>query len=269
MSTALVPLEGEIIDTPRAAEMEVARLRAVSPGQQAGAVTAMLRDAHNRLVACQTHDFTRLQEVKAYGHTLQEIAQQLRLGKELQLDADEFVRRAERGLGMAARKAQERGDILPTNVRRDRPGKHSAISTTLTDVIGHSEWAGNGTGIKYLVDDVSEEAFEAAIAQAREERHLSRANVTRKTRRKTPGQPEEPHGDDPPSPPQPEKRPIRKTARARKLIQQMSIDFHNYALAVDELDPEEIDREAMHDDIEHIVNSWGHIKQFLRKVRTP
>jgi hypothetical protein len=51
-------------------------------------------------------------EWKAKGAAIQELTKQLQLGKDMQLDAAEFVRRAERGLGVAIREGQLDGSIL-------------------------------------------------------------------------------------------------------------------------------------------------------------
>lgn len=50
-------------------------------------------------------------EYKQKAHAITEISKQLRLGKELQLDAAEFLRRAERGLGVAIRDGQDNGTV--------------------------------------------------------------------------------------------------------------------------------------------------------------
>src|SRR5262249_9592156 len=46
----------------------------------------------------------------------------------------------------------------------------------------HGELRGNGTGIYHMTDGVSEEDFEQALAEAKTEQDLSRANLVRKIR---------------------------------------------------------------------------------------
>lgn len=129
---------------------------------------------------------------------IQEIAKQVRLGKELRLDADEFVRRAERGLGVGIRHGQSRGDIASAVEVASAAGKvarglftsrqNALTKPADTDFAARSELSGNGTkgqyGIYGMTDGVSDEQFEDAIAEARAEGNLSRANVARKAKAK-------------------------------------------------------------------------------------
>lgn len=67
-----------------------------------------------RYANTQTHRHNRptfFVEYKQKAHAITEISKQLRLGKELQLDAAEFLRRAERGLGVAIRDGQDNGTV--------------------------------------------------------------------------------------------------------------------------------------------------------------
>lgn len=197
-------LEGEVIDThrkrernnvrsigglevlPPDVETKVVALRGLPVESQVSAVTAML--AHSKaglMTAIAAQDLPTIRDWKAKAGAVQKMAQQLQLGKDLQLDAAEFVRRAERGLGLAIREGQQRGEILPPHVRSDRPGQGRDVNTTLSDIVSADEWRGNGAGIKHITDGISDDVFEQALAEARNEEKLSRANVARKARSKT------------------------------------------------------------------------------------
>ena len=102
---------------------------------------------------------------------------------------------------------------------------------------------------------MTDDQFDNALAEARSERRLSRANVARKCR----GQATPP----PPAPPDPPATP--KTARARKFIHQLSIDLNSHLLATRELDWSEVD--PTEPDLEHILRSLGEIRAWIRKAR--
>lgn len=106
-------LEGEVLDPTSAdVEVRVAALRGLDVQSQMTAVTVMLSDSRTRLLAAiAVHDLPGICDVKVRTATLQEITKQLRLGKDMQMDAAEFVRRAERGLGVAIREGQARGEL--------------------------------------------------------------------------------------------------------------------------------------------------------------
>jgi hypothetical protein len=54
------------------------------------------------------------------------------------------------------------------------------------DFASNGELRGNGAGIYHLTDGVGDAEFDAALAQAKAEQDLSRANVVRKIRRRRP-----------------------------------------------------------------------------------
>lgn len=118
-------------------ETKVGALRRLDGSAQATAVTAML--SHSRtglLAAIAAQDLPQIVEWKQKAAAIQEIAKQVRLGKDLQLDAAEFLRRAERGLGVAIRVGQERGEILATGKKNFFAGGiHGALKTQLNEVI--------------------------------------------------------------------------------------------------------------------------------------
>jgi len=135
---------------------------------------------------------------KAEIATAAEATKQLGLSKEIQLDAQEMVRRAEYALGKAIRKGQAEGTVA---TRKDSliPGGPGALDVDhpdneikprpVTDFAPRGELYGSqrATGVLDLAD-AGEADFDAAIDEAKAEGNLSRANVARKAREKA-GQP--------------------------------------------------------------------------------
>lgn len=126
---------------PPDVETKVGALRTLDGAAQAAAVTAML--SHSRtglLAAIAAHDLPQIVEWKAKGAAIQEIAKQVRLGKELRLDADEFVRRAERGLGVAIREGQAAGTVLGPGKKNFHAGGYALAKTRLNDELIRDGW---------------------------------------------------------------------------------------------------------------------------------
>lgn len=106
-------------------------------------------------------------------------------------DAAEFLRRAERGLGVAIREGQERGEV---RVQGENARFESDLvdqvnkKVSPTDFAKRAELSGNEgsgrMGIYHLVDDISDDQFEDALDEAKSEGNLSRANVARKAKAK-------------------------------------------------------------------------------------
>jgi hypothetical protein len=151
-------------------------------------------------------DLDQIVEVKSQAEAIRVYSMQKQLGKDAQMSALEIVRRAERGIGVAIRRGQESGEI----VSHGRPLKNHgdneySAPRPVTDFASHSELAGNSNqpGLYDMADNVSAEDFDAAVSDAKAEGNLSRANVVRKVRARTP-RPEEwlpdpgdNHGDAP------------------------------------------------------------------------
>lgn len=116
----------------------------------------------------------------------------------------EFCRRAERGLGVAIREGQANGTIETrsdvarrgTMVRERNQGRISdddlnhfmnEVDTKqkLADLVDTQELSNNGCGIYQMTDNVTDEQFDQAIAEAKAEGNLSRANVARKCKAKS------------------------------------------------------------------------------------
>jgi DNA-binding NarL/FixJ family response regulator len=159
----------------------MAAVEALAPEARELAVTTMLTEARSWLAhAVEASEPKQIAEFKAQMATVAEATKQLGLSKEIQMDAQEMVRRAETGLGQSIRKGQAEGTV---NTKAD--GGHPAHRDVLnTD---HNKYspsdflaAGTTTVETYAMADASEEEFEAAIDEAKSEGNLSRANVVRK-----------------------------------------------------------------------------------------
>lgn len=109
--------------------------------------------------------------------------------------ASAIALRAERGLGVAIREGQARGDVR-TDEENKRMAAWKARGTfdqnCTEDLVAkpqptdfatrHELHASSGPGIYNITDGVSDEVFAEAIAEAKDEGNLSRANVARKCR---------------------------------------------------------------------------------------
>lgn len=154
----------------------------VSPAQREAAVTAYLESARDRLsLALDASGPEAVAALKAEIATAAEATRQLGLSREIQTDAQEMVRRAEFSLGRAIRAGQAEGTIAKTgDNQHGREVEGLAHRKSLT-----SEFlpGGPATVQTYAMADAGEQAFEAALTEARAEGNVSRANVVRKLER--------------------------------------------------------------------------------------
>ena len=110
-SGALVPVDN------------MAAVEALDPQAREVAVTQMLTEARAWLAhAVESTGPQVIANFKAQMATVAEATKQLNLSKEIQLDAQEMVRRAERGVGLAIRKGQAEGTIETETEARVRAG---------------------------------------------------------------------------------------------------------------------------------------------------
>lgn len=116
---------------------------------------------------------------KAEIATAAEATKQLGLSKEIQLDAQEMVRRAEYALGKAIRKGQSEGEVRRQGQRNSDGDKYRDLPSP-TDFAPKKDLDANGSGIYHLSDGVGPQTFDDAIERAKAEGNLSRANVARK-----------------------------------------------------------------------------------------
>lgn len=163
------------------------------------AVTSYLEQAKTWLsTAVETSSPEQVAAAKAELATAAEATKQLGLSKEIQFDAIEMVRLAEYTLGRAIRKGQAEGTVA---TRGQRPssaasGELRRVADFGTDNTMYGTTGNGGTGVLALADEVPDPAdFDAALAEAKAEGNLSRANVARKAQgisgkpRKTPRRP--------------------------------------------------------------------------------
>ena len=110
-SGALVPVDN------------MAAVEELDPQAREVAVTQMLTEARAWLAhAVESTGPQTIANFKAQMATVAEAPKQLNLSKEIQLDALEMVRRAERGVGLAIRKGQAEGTIETETEARVRAG---------------------------------------------------------------------------------------------------------------------------------------------------
>lgn len=140
------------------------------------AVTTMLTEARAWLAhAKEATEPQTIANFRAQMATVAEATKQLNLSKEIQLDAQEMVRRAERGVGKSVREGQAAGEIRANGQRQTTFSVGKSLSAV--DLVGFGRPA-NET--YRMTDDVTDEQFDAAISKAKEEGNLTRANVVRK-----------------------------------------------------------------------------------------
>lgn len=159
----------------------MAALDSLDPQSREVAVTHMLAEARSWLAhAVEATEPQTIATFKAQMATIAEATKQLNLSKEIQMDALEMVRRAERGVGVAIRKGQAEGKIrsLKDNAAiRTNPGDDITRMPTAKDIA--PDFYSNGSEMVAIADAEPEE-FEDAITEAKSEGNLSRANVVRK-----------------------------------------------------------------------------------------
>lgn len=128
--------------------------------------------------ALEQGDIDAIVELKSQAEAIRVYTAQKQMGHDAELAAAEIVRRAERGIGVAIRRGQEKGEIAA----RGNPAINR-FKTSPTDFATDQDLSGNGAGIYAMTDGVDDEAFEEAITEAKDEGNLSRANVVRKVKR--------------------------------------------------------------------------------------
>lgn len=170
---------------------DVALLDGLSKEQQELAVTRMLDQSKQWLDRAMeaTNPAREVSEFKAFVATVAEAAKQKKLSEGIQLESTEMVRRSERALGVAIRKGQDSGEIETPVEARGRAGQiargtHQIVGDDLmkpkpTDYASAHELSRSQGGIYDMTDAVSDDQFEEALADARFEENMSRANVVR------------------------------------------------------------------------------------------
>lgn len=155
-----------------------------TPAMREVAVSTYLEHARDWLsTAVDVTGPEQIANAKAEIATAAEATKQLNLSKEIQLDAQEMVRRAEYALGKAIRKGQAEGTVRTTAdgaAIRDLGTEVTKISPK--PLVGHGK---NAVEVYSLSDGVGPETFDDALGEARAEGNLSRANVVRKVKQRT------------------------------------------------------------------------------------
>ena len=178
----------------------VAMERVIDPG---GFVVRVCEQAKALLEeALERGQLEQIAEVKSQAEAVRVYTVQRQLGRDAQLAAAEIVRRAERGIGVAIRRGQAAGPIRRRgdhgSARMAGNGDGNTISKPGPgDFASAVELRGNGAGIYHLTDGVSDEDFEQAVAAAKAEQDLSRANIVRKIRQRRSPAPPGPGGQAP------------------------------------------------------------------------
>jgi hypothetical protein len=181
--------------TAEIAHVSPASIEQADPAHAAEMVTAALIESRSWLaVAMQGTDPTPIAEIRAWAKTVEEATKQKNLGREIELEAAEMVRRADRGIGVAIRKGQDAGEIAK---RGDiggapSPGQRGSLPGTRRSGTDHlvspKSFFGNSdeaVDTYAITDGVTDEQFEAAVTEAKAEGNLSRANVVRKVKKQT------------------------------------------------------------------------------------
>ena len=291
-------IEGEVVETsdldllPPSKDEKLAALARMTPEQQVETVTGMLVQSNvGLLVAIAAQDLPGIAEAKQKAATIQEITKQLRMGKEMALHAAEFVRRAERGLGVAIREGQARGVIATPDEVASAAGKvargsFSSRQNALgkpadTDFAERSELSGNSTkgqfGIYGMTDGVSDAQFEESIAEAKADGNLSRANVARKCKAKVQGtavaaaQPEAPTPAAMPARNKPE--PVAEQPKKRltkhdstEMLANINGMLNGIVQSIPFIDPADIDAAENKHVIENIKHSMAQVRRLLKGI---
>ena len=152
-------------------------------------------------------DIYQIAECKSQAEAVRVYTMSRQLGKDAQLSATEIVRRSERGIAVAIRRGQQTRVIARRGDRGSRgaAGVHGGNpGDTRGDHLGSPSSFfrhGKERADSYaMTDGVSEADFEKAIAEAKAEGNLSRANLVRKIRER----PGPSQGTDSPGTPVPE-----------------------------------------------------------------
>jgi hypothetical protein len=139
--------------------------------------------------ALEAGEIEQIAEVRSQAEAVRVYTRQKQLGAEAELAAAEIVRRAERGIGLAIRRAQQQGRIARRGDRGSRgaPGVCGGNpGDTRGDHLGSAQrffkHPGERAGAYAMADGATDGEFEDALTAARAEGNLSRANVVRKIR---------------------------------------------------------------------------------------
>jgi hypothetical protein len=141
--------------------------------------------------ALEAGQIDKIAEVKSQAEAVRVYTTSRQLGQDAQLSAAEIVRRAERGLGLLVRKGQDEGTIRKRGENTGPRGDYTRAGRTVRagpangdSKVSPGTYIGEGAvgaATYAMTDGVGDADFEDALAAARSEKNLSRANVARKT----------------------------------------------------------------------------------------
>lgn len=125
--------------------------------------------------ALEHGEIDKLVELKSQAEAIRVYTAAKQYGRDAELSAAEIVRRAERGIGLAIKKAQGSGEVR-------RQGQSRAKNIVDQKLVSPTEFYNNAQeGHEIRVQaSASDDQFDEAIAEAKAEENLSRANVVRK-----------------------------------------------------------------------------------------
>lgn len=156
--------------------------------KSSASVVTLLEQAKSWLATCvEMTGPAEIAAAKAQIVTAETYARELRLSKDIQMDAQEMVRRAEYALGRSILKGQAEGTIrsLGDNAAiRDNPGGEITRVPSVKDLA--PDFYDNGSQIAHLAK-ADPGQVEAAITEAKAEGNLSRSNVVRKIKGQSSG----------------------------------------------------------------------------------
>lgn len=122
--------------------------------------------------ALDGNQIEQIVEMKSQAEAIRVYTVQKQLGKDAEIAAAEIVRRSERCIGLAIRKGQDEGRIKTQGADVADAYNVQAFGMSRNEL----------SDLYPLTDDVTDAAFESAIAEAKAEKNLSRANVVRKVK---------------------------------------------------------------------------------------
>jgi hypothetical protein len=154
------------------------------------------------------------------------------------MSGNELLRRAERALGIAVKRGQERGLINQGN------GSRYAKKDTIP--IRHDRMSDF-----YKLAALTDEDFEKVLVNARDRGSLGRSVVLEEI--------DELHPKPAPAP-----KPLG-TARGRRTLEHLAIQVNSIALGVQEIGPEEVSPD-LQDIVDQAFKDIGMIRSWLRKV---
>lgn len=165
-----------------------------------GAVLAECERVTGLLRTAREYDVEFVVNLKSYAEGVRKFVRDKKLGRDAELAAIEIVRRAERAVGIAIRRGQAAGEIetkseaaaRASEVRLGR-GDGKAKKPRIVDYLSKHDASSSHVDVFDLTDGVSDEQFEAALAEAKAERSLARINVKRKIQGLAPKPPRPEH----------------------------------------------------------------------------